>query len=327
MAVAIRTITRLQDADDAPSLGAGQNGYALTWNNATSAFVATALPAAGVTDHGALDGLADDDHTQYLLATGARTGASSQAQTFTNGVVTGAIKPSANSTTALQLQNASGSSVLNVDTTNGRVGIGTTAPANSLDVNGYIGMTRIVSFGASTDVLRVDGNIVRLYAQSSGCIITSAATGGSLLDVPLAGGLKAYRENATTNAVENFLSLNYRTSGTAADGFGSAIYMALQSDTSQDTAAARIQALWYTAAHGTRKADLVLSAYDTAEREGLRIRGAGSAAAIGFLGATPAARQAHVADPSGGATIDAEARSAINSILSTLETFGLHATS
>lgn len=45
MSVAIRTITRLQDADDAPSLGAGQNGYALTWDNASGAFVATATSA------------------------------------------------------------------------------------------------------------------------------------------------------------------------------------------------------------------------------------------------------------------------------------------
>lgn len=40
MAVAIRTATRIQDQDDAPALGAGQNGYALTWDNATGAFVA-----------------------------------------------------------------------------------------------------------------------------------------------------------------------------------------------------------------------------------------------------------------------------------------------
>lgn len=58
-----------------------------------------------------------------------------------------------------------------------------------------------------------------------------------------------------------------------------------------------------------------------------RVRATGSAPAIGFLGATPSARQSHVADPSGGATVDAEARTAINSILATLETFGLHATS
>ena len=66
MSVAIRTITRLQDGDDAPTLGAGQDGYALTWDNATSAFVATALPAAGVTDHGALTGLTGDSLKQAL---------------------------------------------------------------------------------------------------------------------------------------------------------------------------------------------------------------------------------------------------------------------
>ena len=44
----------------------------------------------GQLDHGlALTGLTDDDHTQYLLATGTRIGASSQAQTFTNGIISG----------------------------------------------------------------------------------------------------------------------------------------------------------------------------------------------------------------------------------------------
>ena len=36
--------------------------------------------------------------------------------------------------------------------------------------------------------------------------------------------------------------------------------------------------------------------YDTAEREGLRIRGNGSVPVIAFLGATPQASIAHVAD-------------------------------
>lgn len=48
---------------------------------------------------------------------------------------------------------------------------------------------------------------------------------------------------------------------------------------------------------------------------------------LGFFNATPVVQQSHVADPSGGATQDAEARTAINSILSTLETLGFHATS
>lgn len=47
-----------------------------------------AAAGGGTLDHGAaLTGLGDDDHTQYLLATGARTGASSSSQTFTVGVI------------------------------------------------------------------------------------------------------------------------------------------------------------------------------------------------------------------------------------------------
>lgn len=48
--------------------------------------------------------------------------------------VTGGIRPAANSTTALQLQNASGTSILNVDTTNNRIGIGTTSPRSQFEI-------------------------------------------------------------------------------------------------------------------------------------------------------------------------------------------------
>lgn len=58
-------IDRIQDATDANlTLGAGTDGYALTWDNDTLKFVLAAM-SGGVTDHGALTGLSDDDHTQY----------------------------------------------------------------------------------------------------------------------------------------------------------------------------------------------------------------------------------------------------------------------
>ena len=70
-----------------------------------------------------------------LSSTGATTGATSQAQAFTNGVITPKIYPSADSTTAVGIFKADGTTnVLNVDTTNGRVGIGTTAPTGSLHI-------------------------------------------------------------------------------------------------------------------------------------------------------------------------------------------------
>jgi len=73
--------------------------------------------------------------TANLLNTGAITGAISQAQTFANGIITSKIYPATNSTTAVQINKADGSAnVLNVDTINGRIGIGNTSPSFLLDV-------------------------------------------------------------------------------------------------------------------------------------------------------------------------------------------------
>jgi len=99
MSVAIRAITRLQDADDLNvALGVGVDEYALCWDNDTARFVLRA-PFAG------------------LLATGATVGATSEAQAFTNGIVAPSWKPSSDSATALQLKNAAGTTLVSLDTT------------------------------------------------------------------------------------------------------------------------------------------------------------------------------------------------------------------
>lgn len=46
---------------------------------------------------------------------------------------------------------------------------------------------------------------------------------------------------------------------------------------------------------------------------------------LGFFGVTPVVQQATIADPSAGATIDTQARNAINSILDVLDAFGFTA--
>lgn len=43
---------------------------------------------------------------------------------------------------------------------------------------------------------------------------------------------------------------------------------------------------------------------------------------VGFLGKAPVARQAAISDPAGGATQDAQARTAINSLIDVLQAFG-----
>jgi hypothetical protein len=54
-------------------------------------------------------------------------------------LVASAWRPEADSTTAMQMQNAAGTAIVTVDTTNSRLGIGTT-PGNKLDVAGTVQM-------------------------------------------------------------------------------------------------------------------------------------------------------------------------------------------
>jgi len=132
---------------------------------------------------------------------------------------------------------------------------------------------------------------------------------------------------AATNAIRNILTLgaNVTGAGVGAAGLGVGILLNAESSTTVGTTQAAIETSWVVPTHATRTSRLAFKVYDTAAREGIRIDADGAAARIGFLGATAAARIAHVADPTGGATTDAEARTAINSILVTLETFGFHA--
>jgi len=75
-------------------------------------------------------------------------------QTFTSGLSAGIItspvytsssamiiKPASNSVTGIQIQSAAGTTILNVDTLNFRIGINTSAPAYDLEVNGEIAAT------------------------------------------------------------------------------------------------------------------------------------------------------------------------------------------
>lgn len=183
------TIAGAEDFAGTP--GAGTDGYAIVWDNAAGVFtlgtfeaageataaiaahVAEANPhtqyllASGVSAYGAtliddadaatarttlgLGTMATATETSYLLADGSRTGATSSLQPFTSGVVTGIVRPASDSTTAVRVQNAAGSSdVMTVDTTNKRIGIGTT-PAQALDVSG-VTITRNLDNGRTITI-------------------------------------------------------------------------------------------------------------------------------------------------------------------------------
>ena len=83
------------------------------------------------TDVGVTGTLTTDTIAEYTGAAGVTIDG---AKLKDGGLIGSYVKPAADSTTAIQLQNAAGTSVLNVDTTNARVGIGTSAPTASLNI-------------------------------------------------------------------------------------------------------------------------------------------------------------------------------------------------
>lgn len=116
----------------------------------------------------------------YLAATGATTGATSQVQAFTNGLKTPSIQPASDSTTAVQIQTASGTTVLAINTTNKRVvasGLiysgasalwdGTTFPPTAgIDFNGSANVAFFHGIVPSPDA--GSGQDIRYYSRAGG---------------------------------------------------------------------------------------------------------------------------------------------------------------
>ena len=137
--------------------------------------------------------------------------------------------------------------------------------------------------------------------------------------------------NSTTNAVDPIFTLRHNSTGTAAAGFGARQLWTLESSTTADTSAASIDVAWNTATHASRKADMIFYAYDTAAREFLRGQGNGSAAAIGFLGATPVVQDTgwSVTNVSADRSYDASATTlneianVLGTLIASLKSYGL----
>ena len=92
-----------------------------------------------------------------------------------------ALRPESDSTTAIQLQNSSGTSILNVDTTNGRVGVGTTSPSGKLHAyisnsavttSQYTGYFENLATNTTTDGINKYG----MYVTSAGTFTGSTGT-------------------------------------------------------------------------------------------------------------------------------------------------------
>lgn len=134
MALVVYVPSRLGEDwwEDLPVPGAGDDGKAITYDHGTGAFVYAAAGGSGTPG-------GSTTQVQYNNA-GAFAGHSGMAYddvnsrlTVVGGLVAPSMRPASDSTTALQWQNAAGTAVVTVDTTNKYIGINTT-PSEALHV-------------------------------------------------------------------------------------------------------------------------------------------------------------------------------------------------
>lgn len=157
----------------------------------TAAQVAAIIGAT--LDHGALAGLGDDDHTQYLLADGSRAGATSGAQTLTRGLRVGdgtttldyiATNQSGGATASHFVMQHAGSNIWRFRTTSsGSFLLTNTAGANpfSFTQGGDATFTNTVNFTGTiagtggtittADRIRCTGGGVYVGSTTSACVI------------------------------------------------------------------------------------------------------------------------------------------------------------
>lgn len=239
---------------------------------------------AGVSDHGALGGLGDDDHTQYLPKAG--------------GTMTGAL--------------------LLPDGTLG-------APALAFAADRNVGVHRCGNDQFSV----VAGGVKRFNVYTGGTETYGAAW---IQDgITVYGGEVTITEDVATNVPLTVKGAAAQTANLQEWRYSTGTVLA------RVTNAGVIE----SQAYGRFVAGLRMGSGDPfyisegalggwhweLKSGGAVCLGINSGAKLGFYSATPVARAAHIADPSGGGTQDAEARSAINAILVALENVGLLAAS
>lgn len=170
-----------------PAIGSADTGKAWVWNSATAKYEpaafeplgnAASAAAAAVSTHVG----ASNPHSQYLLSSAytpvAPGGSTTQVQynaagafagdagmtydaatdrlAVAGGLIAPSLRPASNSTTALQWQNAAGTRIVAIDTTNNRLGINTT-PAQTLHLDSGASQT-IVRMTAAGDHWQIESD-------------------------------------------------------------------------------------------------------------------------------------------------------------------------
>lgn len=247
----------------------------------------------------------------FLLATGATTGATSQAQAFTNGVITGKVYPSSNTTNAVGFYRANGTTQdIWYDSTNGNLYVGAlsasiykfavTVNSGAIDALLVRNSDGKVFWGAAGFAIGGSPYPLSVIHDGSNATITNTVgeirifnTAASAVKVRT-NNIERFRIDATDNGVSSLsvnLNIVHTDSGTPAAGFGTGLRVGFKSSTTADQAAGRLTWEWDVATHASRASRGKLSAYYTStERVCIDWKADSSGPLIGFLGTAPVAR-------------------------------------
>jgi hypothetical protein len=321
---------------------------ALTGTDGTQAGRRGLVPAPAATDS-----------AKYLRGDATWTDINSAIQWGAPGTI-GSITPNAGAFTTLSaagdvtIGSAAGmSGRLTIDPGAGQRGIDVqldSTPGDALRVRNYTGTT-IFQVGAAGRLLfrptEDDNEVFKMFDLNGSTIFTMGTLAGStllrikspatfngmfigavdsanntLMNVNYKGQMVVFGRDNGANSLLNTLNFGRNSSNTPGAGFGAQIALSLESSTTENTSVGSIDWLWQTATHASRVPDLVFNLIDYGgTREIMRLRATGTAGALGFFGAVPAARQTGGA-AAAGAAYGATEQTMLQTVYDALRTFG-----
>lgn len=152
-------------------------------------------------------------------------------------------------------------------------------------------VARNAAFYATNNVPANPTGVFRAASGQSGDMFQIRDSADAVIDRVFANGAMEFGVNdALTAAAATALYAYHHTTGTPAAGFGTSFRLLGDSTTTQKTPMGRIDAIWTDPTNATRKAEMVLLAYDTDSREFLRGGADGSEPTIAVLGEDPIPR-------------------------------------